>query len=326
MFDQIWPFASATFLGWPVWIWLGFLALVAGLLTFDLRVLNRRDHAIEFGESLLTTALYVAVALAFGCGVWAFAGAEAGMLYLTAFLVEKSLSLDNVFVISTIFAAFAIPLKYQHRVLLWGILGAIVMRGVMIVLGSTMILHFHWILFVFGVFLVITGVKMLLASDIGQDVGPSRLVRWVRRILPVSEAFHGHAFFARIDTVQGMRWMATPLLPALIVVEIADVVFAVDSIPAVLSITGDPFIVFSSNIFAILGLRALYSVLAVMVGRFAYLRHGLSVVLMFIGIKIFWGEWIAPVPAYVSLVATVGVLGGAVVASLLRRVLPIPLK
>ncbi|WP_337996884.1 TerC/Alx family metal homeostasis membrane protein [Oleispirillum naphthae] len=319
MFDQLWPLAGTAFMGWPVLVWCGLFVLVGGLLAFDLKVLNRTDHAIGFAESLATTLLYVAVAAAFGGGVWGFAGAEAGMLYFTAFLVEKSLSLDNVFVISTIFAAFAVPAKHQHRVLFWGILGAVVMRGAMIVLGSAMIARFHWILFAFGAFLLLSGVKALLTPPRRPDAGPPRLLAALKRLLPVTAEFHGHAFFARTP---GGRLAATPLLPALIVVEAADAIFAVDSIPAVLSITGDPFIVLSSNIFAILGLRALYSVLAVMVGRFVYLRHGLAAVLMFIGAKIFWGELVGPVPAAVSLAVTVALLGGAVAASLLRGRLP----
>ncbi|MGE4528464.1 MAG: TerC family protein [Rhodospirillaceae bacterium] len=319
MLDQLWPMAGAAFMGWPVLVWCGLFVLVGGLLAFDLRVLNRTDHAIGFTESLATTLFYVAVAAAFGGGVWHFAGAEAGMLYFTAFLVEKSLSLDNVFVISTIFAAFAVPAKYQHRVLFWGILGAVAMRGAMIVLGSAMIARFHWILFVFGGFLLLSGVKALLTPPPHPEAGSPRLLAVLKRLLPVTPEFHGHAFFVRTP---GGRLAATPLLPALIVVEAADVIFAVDSIPAVLSITGDPFIVLSSNIFAILGLRALYSVLAAMVGRFAYLRHGLAAVLIFIGAKIFWGVLVGPVPAAVSLTVTVVLLGGAVAASLLRGRLP----
>jgi len=318
MFEQFWPMAGVPFMGWPAFAWFGFFLLVGILLVFDLKVLNRTDHAVGFRESLVTTAFYVAVAAAFGGAVWAFAGAEAGMLYVTAFLVEKSLSLDNVFVMSTVFTAFAVPAKYQHRVLFWGILGAVAMRGAMIVLGSAMIARFHWILFVFGVFLVATGVKTLLVAPRPHGADTPPLFAVLKRLIPVTPDFHGHAFFARVAGAKGLVWRATPLLPALVVVEIADAIFAVDSIPAVLSITGDPFLVLSSNVFAILGLRALYSVLAVMVGRFAYLRHGLAAVLMFIGGKIFWVALVGPVPAAVSLSATVLLLGGAIAASLLR--------
>jgi tellurite resistance protein TerC len=320
MFDQLWPLAGASFMGQPVLVWCGFLALVAGLLTFDLRVLNRHDHTIGFLESLRTTGLYVAIALAFGGVLWATLGGEAGMLFVTAYLVEESLSLDNVFVISTIFAAFAIPSKYQHRVLFWGIIGVVLMRGAMILVGSVMIARFHWILFLFGGFLVITGIKMLFSShEAAEDPSQSKVVSLVKRFIPLTHEFHGHAFFARVLSAKGAsRLVATPLFPALLVVETADLLFALDSIPAVLAISTDAFIVFSSNIFAVLGLRALYSVLSVMVGRFVYLRYALAGVLMFIGAKIFWVELVGPIPAFVSLAVTVTVLGGSIVLSLLR--------
>jgi tellurite resistance protein TerC len=320
MFNQFWPLVGATFMGHPVLVWCGFLVLIGVLLTFDLRVLNRQDHTIGFMESLRATALYVAIALAFGGLLWATMGAEAGMLFVTAYLVEESLSLDNVFVISTIFAAFAIPPKYQHRVLFWGIVGVVLMRGSMILLGSVMVARFHWILFFFGGFLIVTGMKMLSAShaEAAEDPGQSKVVALAKRFIPLTHEFHGHAFFARVPSKKGnLRLVATPLFPALLVVETADLLFAVDSIPAVLAISTDAFIVFSSNIFAVLGLRALYSVLSVMVGRFVYLRYALAGVLMFIGAKIFWVELVGPIHAVVSLGVTVLVLGGSIVLSLL---------
>lgn len=319
MFDQIWPLAGTPFMGHPVMVWCLFLILVAMLLAFDLKVLNRHDHAIGFKESLRTTALYVAIALAFGGFVWWYMGHEAAILYVTAYLVEESLSLDNVFVMSAIFAAFAIPAKYQHRVLFWGIVGVVVMRGVMIAVGAAMIERFDWILYVFGAFLVFTGVRMAISHG-GPPSHPedSRLVRLVRRVIPISKEFHGHDFITQVTTAKGLRRVATPLLPALLVIEAADLVFALDSIPAVLSITPDTFIVFTSNIFAILGLRALYSVLAVMVGRFQYLHYGLSAVLVFIGCKIFWEQTIGHVPPLVSLGVTVCLLGSAIGLSLVR--------
>lgn len=306
-------------MGHPVMVWCLFLVLVAMLLAFDLRVLNRQDHAIGFKESLRTTALYVAIALAFGGFVWWYMGHEAAILYVTAYLVEESLSLDNVFVMSAIFAAFAIPAKYQHRVLFWGIVGVVLMRGVMIAVGAAMIERFDWILYVFGAFLMFTGVRMAISHS-GPPAHPedSRLVRMVRKVIPISKEFHGHDFIVQVTTAKGLRRVATPLLPALLVIETADLVFALDSIPAVLSITPDTFIVFTSNIFAILGLRALYSVLAVMVGRFQYLHYGLSAVLVFIGGKIFWEQAIGHVPPLVSLGATVCLLGSAIGLSLVR--------
>ncbi|SBW03577.1 conserved membrane hypothetical protein [uncultured Alphaproteobacteria bacterium] len=320
MFEQLWPLAATPISGHPAWLWCAFLAFVAALLVFDLRVLHRHDHVESARESLLLTALYVAIALAFGAGVWHFMGAEAGLLYVTAYLVEESLSIDNVFVMSTIFAAFAIPRQYQHRVLFWGIVGVVAMRGVMILIGAAMIAKFEWILYLFGAFLVFTGVKMALSHGQNpEQPEQSRLVRVVRKVMPITREFHGHAFFARVKTARGLRLMATPLLPALIVIETADLVFALDSIPAVLSITTDTFIVFTSNIFAILGLRALYSVLAVMVGRFRYLHYGLAGVLVFIGGKIFWAELVGHVPPALSLGVTVVLLGGAIALSLVRK-------
>lgn len=311
--------AEALWLGHPVWVWCAFLAFVAFLLIFDLRVLHRHDHVESVRDSLLITAFYVGIALAFGGGVWYVMGRDAGLLYITAYLIEESLSIDNVFVMSTIFAAFAIPRQYQHRVLFWGIIGVVAMRGAMIAVGTAMIQQFEWILFIFGAFLVFTGVKMAFThGDAPEHPEQSRLVCWVRKVIPITHQFHGHAFFARVATRRGIKLMATPLLPALIVIETADLVFALDSIPAVLSITTDTFIVFTSNIFAVLGLRALYAVLAVMVGRFVYLRYGLAAVLVFIGAKIFWADLIGPVPSAVSLAVTVLLLGGAIGASLLR--------
>jgi tellurite resistance protein TerC len=320
MLDQLWPLAGGFFMGHPVLVWCGFLVLVAGLLVFDLRVLHRHDHTIGFMESLRITGFYVAISLAFGGVLWATMGAEAGMLFVTAFLVEKTLSLDNVFVISTIFAAFAVPSRYQHRGLFWGIIGVGVMRGAMILLGGAMIARFHWVLFLFGGFLVLTGIKMLFSKhEAVEDPGQSRVVALAKRFIPLTHDYHGHAFFVRETSAAGKaRLVATPLLPALLVVEAADLLFALDSIPAVLAISTDAFVVFSSNIFAVLGLRALYSVLSVMVGRFVYLRYALSGVLMFIGAKIFWVELVGPIPAFVSLAVTVAVLGGSIALSLLR--------
>lgn len=320
MLEQLWLLAETPLSGHPVWLWCAFLGFVALLLVVDLRVLHRHDHVESARESLLFTAFYVGVALLFGAGVWYFMGAEAGLLYVTAYLVEESLSIDNVFVMSTIFAAFAIPRKYQHRVLFWGIVGVVVMRGVMILIGAAMIAKFEWILYLFGAFLVFTGAKMAFTHGQSPDhPEQSRLVRIVRKIIPITPEFHGHAFLARVKTARGLKLMATPLLPALIVIETADLVFALDSIPAVLSITTDTFIVFTSNIFAILGLRALYSVLAVMVGRFRYLHYGLAGVLVFIGGKIFWAELVGHVPPALSLGVTVALLGGAILLSLVRK-------
>lgn len=312
---------TPSFLGHPVLVWGGFLALVFALLAFDLRVVNHEDHVAGFRESLVMTGFYIAIALLFGAGIVHFMGREAGMLYLTAYLIEKSLSLDNVFVISLLFSTFSIPRKFQHRVLFWGILGALVMRGGMIAVGAAMVSRFHWVLYLFGAFLVFTGIRMLVLRDgDAGDSGHHRIATWIRHVLPMTDDIRGHDFFIRSSIHKGRRggWVATPLFAALAVIEIADVVFAVDSIPAVLALTDDAFIVFTSNIFAILGLRALYMVLAVLVERFTYLRFGLAGVLVFIGAKVFWSELVAPVPAALSLGVTAVLLGGTAMVSFIR--------
>ena len=314
-------FLLADFLGKPAWVWLMFLGIVAGLLAFDLGVLHRKQHEIEVAESLWLSAGYIAVALLFGGWVWWSMGPEAGVHYLTAFFVEKTLALDNVFVISLIFTAFAVPRLYQHRVLVWGIIGVIVLRAIVIGLGAGLVAQAAWVLYFFAAFLVFTGVKMLFAG--GHDSAgmvDNPLIRFARRRLRVTDELHGDRFSVRLPDPANpsrTRWHATPLLLALIAVEFADLVFAIDSVPAVLAITSDPFIVYTSNIFAILGLRALYFALAAMVHRFAYLKYALALVLVFIGGKIFWHSMVGKVDPLVSLGVTAVLLIGGVVASLL---------
>lgn len=309
------------FAGTPIWAWGGFFSIVIGLLVLDLGVLNKRDHEIGVRESLTLSAFYVSVACLFGAGVWFWFGAEKGLEFFTGYAIEKSLSLDNVFVISLIFTTFAVPRLYQHRVLFWGILGVIVMRGLMIGLGTALLVKFHWLLFIFGGFLIVTGIRMLCAKDhddIAIQTHP--IVLWLRRHIRITEKLHGHDFLVRLpDATTGRSMLyATPLLLTLIVVEIADLIFAVDSVPAVFAITRDPFIVYTSNIFAILGLRALYFALAAVIYRFVYLKYALSIVLIFIGGKIFYAELIGKVPAALSLSVTFGLLALGVIVSLLK--------
>ncbi|RXZ44266.1 TerC family protein [Crenobacter cavernae] len=278
---------SEMFIGYPVWVWLMFMGLVVALLAFDLGVLHKDQHEIGVKESLKLSAFYIAMGVAFGGWLWWYRGADTGMQYFTGYLIEKSLSLDNVFVISLIFGSLAVPRLYQHRVLFWGILGVIVMRAVMIGLGAALVAEFQWMLVVFGLFLVATGVKMLLADEQPMSLENDRAYQWLRGHLRLTPTLHEQHFWVRGEQ-HGLakgRW-ATPLLLALIMVESADVVFAVDSIPAIFAITQDPFIVYTSNIFAVLGLRALYFTLAAMVHRFHYLKYALSVVLVFIGAKV----------------------------------------
>jgi len=308
-------------LGKPAWAWMAFGAIVVGLLALDLGVLNRKAHEISIPESLRLSAFYIAVALVYGAWVWWYAGAQAGSEYLTAYVVEKSLSLDNVFVISLIFTYFAIPRAYQHRVLFWGIIGVIVLRGLMIGAGTALVSQFHWVLYLFGAFLVFTGIKMLFTNeDAPADLGQNRLIAFLRRHLRVTDSLEGERFWVRrADPATGRaRWFATPLFLALVVVEASDLLFAVDSVPAVLAISTDPFIVYTSNIFAILGLRALYFALAAMVHRFAYLKVALAGVLIFIGGKIFYADLFGKMPSAVSLGVTFGLLTLGVVVSRLR--------
>lgn len=308
-------------LGTPLWAWGAFGAIVVALLAFDLGVLHKEDREIGVRESLWLSAGYVAMACIFGAGVWWAFGAEHGIDFYTGFFVEKSLSLDNVFVISLIFSAFAIPRIYQHRVLFWGIMGVIVMRGAMIGVGAALIAKFHWILYFFGLFLVVTGIRMLFAKEQhAKKIEDHPLVKFLRRHIRISDRLHGHDFTVKLPDAKTGRivWHATPLLLALILIEGADIVFAVDSVPAVFAITQDPFIVYTSNIFAILGLRALYFALAAIIHRFAYLKYALAAVLIFIGAKIFYSEFVEKVPALLSLGVTFGLLAAGVVVSMVK--------
>ncbi len=313
-------FLMIDWLGKPVWMWLAFMGLVVVLLALDLGVLHRKQREIAVRESLLLSAGYIALGLAFGGWVWWQLGETAGLNYLTGFVVEKSLAMDNVFVIAMIFTYFAIPRLYQHRVLFWGILGVIVLRAIMIGLGAAIVSEFSWVLYVFAAFLVLTGVKMWLSADKEYDVGASPILRWVSGKLRVTDGLRGEKFWVReTDPATGKTSLfITPLLLALAMVEIVDVVFAVDSVPAIFAITTDPFIVYTSNIFAILGLRALYFALAAMVHRFHYLKYALSVLLVFIGAKIFAADMlgIAKIPPAVSLGVTFAILAAGVAVSL----------
>ncbi|MBB5694659.1 TerC family protein [Muricoccus pecuniae] len=313
-------FLLAEWLGTPAWMWLGFLGLVVALLAFDLGVLHRENHEIGVSESLRLSALYIALGLGFGGLVWWHLGAESGMNYLTGFVVEKTLAMDNVFVIAMIFSFFAVPRIYQHRVLFWGILGVIVLRAIMIGFGAALVTSFSWVLYLFAAFLVATGVKMLLSDGAEKPLDQNPLLRLMKRRLNVTETHHGERFFVRLPhPVTGRPALfVTPLFLALVMVEVADVIFAVDSVPAIFAITTDPFIVYTSNIFAILGLRALYFALAAMIHRFEYLKVALAAVLIFIGSKIFLADMLglAKIPPAISLGVTFGILVAGVAYSL----------
>ncbi|MBY0365747.1 MAG: TerC family protein, partial [Burkholderiaceae bacterium] len=279
---------------------------------------HKDDHEIGVRESLLLSAGYISVAVAFGAYVWWFLGAQSGMDYYTGFMIEKSLSMDNVFVIALIFSFFAIPRQYQHRVLFWGILGVIVLRALMIGLGATLVSQFSGVLYLFGAFLVLTGIKMWFMVDHEPDIANNPLLKWLKRHLRVTEGLRGSAFWVReADPRTGrVERFATPLLLALLLVEFVDLIFAVDSVPAIFAITTDPFIVYTSNIFAILGLRALYFALAAMIHRFKYLKYALALVLVFIGGKIFLVGFIGKLPALLSLGVTFGLIAGGVAVSM----------
>lgn len=307
-------------MGKPLWLWLSFLGIVLVLLAFDLGVLNRRDHEIGVKESLRLSAFYITVALLFGGWVWWSMGETAAVQYYTGFFIEKSLSLDNVFVISLIFSYFAVPRDLQHRVLFWGILGVIVLRGLMIGAGAALVSEFQWVLYVFGAFLLVTGVKMLFTVDQEPDIAGNPALRFLRRHLRITDGFRSHHFFVREPVIAGGPPLlaATPLFLALMMIEFADLIFAVDSVPAIFAITTDPYIVYTSNIFAILGLRALYFALAAMVHRFRYLKYALALVLVFIGGKIFYTQFFGKPDPLLSLGVTLGLIAGGVVVSLLK--------
>ncbi|MGV1682689.1 TerC family protein [Sphingopyxis sp. NJF-3] len=316
-------FLFADWLGTPVWFWLAFLGLVIALTAFDLGILNKENREMGIAESLKLSALYIGIALAFGGWIWAAKGGEAGLQYYTGFFIEKALSIDNIFVISLIFATFAIPARYQYRALLWGIVAVIVLRGIMIAGGAALVTEYHWLLYVFAAFLVFTGVKMLFASEKPMDVAGNPVVRWLSRRIPITQDLHGEKFFVRApDARTGkLALAATPLFLALVVINLADLVFAVDSVPAIFAITTDTFIVYTSNIMAILGLRALYFALAAMVHRFHYLKYALALVLVFIGSKIFVADFLmsgAKFPPLISLGVTVALIAGGVVWSLVK--------
>jgi len=316
--DSLLPFFSADFLGKPAWVWLAFVGVVVALLAFDLGVLHKDDKEIGVRESLLLSAGYISAAMIFGAWVWWYLGAQSGMDYYTGFMIEKSLSMDNVFVIALIFSFFAIPRQYQHRVLFWGILGVIVLRAIMIGLGATLVSQFSWVLYLFGAFLIFTGIKMWIIADHVPDIANNPLLKFLKRHMRVTDGLRGNAFWVQEPDPAGGKVVrfATPLLLALVLVEFVDLVFAVDSVPAIFAITTDPFIVYTSNIFAILGLRALYFALAAMIHRFKYLKYALALVLVFIGTKIFLVGIIGKVAPAISLSVTFGLIAGGVLVSL----------
>lgn len=341
--DSLNAFFTADFLGKDLWVWLAFLAGVVTLLVFDLGVLNRKSHEIGIKESLRLSAFYIAIGLGFAGIIWmlydnasptgsidpqilAVTGADRALtaveLYLTGFAVEKTLALDNIFVISLVFTHLAIPRLYQHQVLFWGILGVIILRAMMIGLGAALVSQFAWVLYFFAVFLILTGVVMLLKGDKEPDISQNKILNWLKRHMNVTNELHGNRFRVELpDPKTGrLRWFATPLLLALLFVELVDIVFAVDSVPAIFAITSDPYIVYTSNIFAILGLRALFFALSAMVHRFQYLKYAVAMTLIFIGSKIFLGDFFphGKFPALWSLLITLSLIASGIFYSLYK--------
>lgn len=307
----------------PLWMWGAFLGLVLALLALDLGVLNKKDREIGVRESLVLSSFYIGVSLIFSLWIWHQFGAESASLYLTGYVVEKALALDNIFVISLIFSYFAIPRIYQHRVLFWGILGVIILRGIMIGLGTALITQFSWILYIFAAFLVYTGFKMLFMSDDTPDISNNFVFQFMKKHFRTTDELHGHDFFVKKEDPKNpgqMVWFMTPLFVALVVIEFVDVIFAVDSVPAIFALTNDPYIIYTSNIFAILGLRSLYFALAAMIHRFEYLKQALALVLVFIGGKVFVADLLGldKVPAPVSLSITFALILGGVLYSLYK--------
>jgi tellurite resistance protein TerC len=297
-----------------LWLWVGFNAFVLAMLAVDLLIFHKEAHEVRVREAATWSLVWIALALLFGVGVYQLMGRDAGLEYFAGYLIEKALSVDNIFVFILIFSFFRVPARYQHRVLFWGILGALLMRGAMIAAGAYLIQQFHWIIYLFGAFLVFTGVRMATQTEHDLDPESNFAIRLIRRLVPVTNVYHGQQFFVREEAGPATRLVATPLFIVLVLVETTDLIFAVDSIPAIFAITQEPFIVYSSNVFAILGLRALYFLLADVIDRFHYLKVGLSVVLVFVGLKMLAVD-VYKVPIGLSLGIIVFVLGVSMAAS-----------
>src|SRR5512136_602058 len=297
-----------------IWLWIGFNVFVLAMLALDLGVFHRKAHVVKFRESIAWTFVWVVLALLFNAGVWHYYGSQKALQFFTGYLIEKSLSVDNIFVFALLFSYFAVPPVYQHKVLFWGILGALVMRAIMIAAGAALIAKFTWIIYVFGAFLILTGIKMVVKRE--EEIHPERnpVVRWFKRLMPVTANYREDKFFVREN---GLR-MATPLFVVLLLVEFSDLIFAVDSIPAIFAVTTDPFIVYTSNVFAILGLRSLYFALAGVMNKFHYLKIGLGVVLSFVGVKMMLAHSPYKIDTLVSLAVVVGIIAASIVASVLR--------
>jgi tellurite resistance protein TerC len=296
----------------PILFWVGFIAFVLAMLALDLGVFHRKPHEVRPKEAGIWVSVWVALALAFAAGLHFWAGKHVALTFLTGYVIEEALSADNIFVMVLIFEYFRVPKNCQHRVLFYGILGALIMRGLFIAAGAALVSNFHWVLYVFGALLVVTGIRMAIKSDDEFDGEQNRMVKMVRKYLPISADFHGKHFFI----MENGRRIATPLLLVLVLVEFTDLIFAIDSIPAIFGVTTDPFLVFTSNIFAVMGLRSLYFLLAAVVDRFHLLKYGLALILTFVGFKMLTEKWIE-IDVGLSLGIILGVLAASVLASLI---------
>lgn len=296
------------------WLWIAFNAFILVMLALDLGVFHRKSHVVSLRESLAWTGIWVALALVFNVGVWHYAGQARALEFFTGYVIEKSLSVDNVFVFALLFSYFAVPSVHQHKVLFWGILGALIMRATMIAIGAVLITRFAWIIYIFGAFLIVTGIKMILKRE--EKLHPDRnpIVNWFKKLMPVTPDFRGDKFFVYENGVR----MATPLFVVLLLIEFTDLIFAVDSIPAIFAVTKSPFIVYTSNVFAILGLRSLYFALAGVMDKFRYLKTGLGVVLTFVGVKMILAHTPWKIDTAISLGAITLILATSVGLSLLR--------
>ncbi|MBK8225050.1 MAG: TerC family protein [Candidatus Obscuribacter sp.] len=304
-----------------IWLWSGFGILIVSMLTLDLGIFNRRAHEPTFKEAAIWSAVWVSLALGFNAVIYYFMGAQPAVEFLTGYLIEKALSVDNIFVFVMLFSVFAVPIKFQHRVLFWGIIGAFLMRGIMIALGAYLIEQFHWVIYLFGAILVFTGAKMALQNHNSTiDTKNNLIVRWFRKFMPVTDTYREDKFFVKEKSLRAEDagqavWFATPLFLVLLLVEATDLIFAVDSIPAIFAVTRDPFLVFSSNVFAILGLRSMYFMLAGIVHRFHLLKFGLAFILVFVGAKMLFID-IYKIPVLLSLAVIAVTVAASVVLSL----------
>jgi tellurite resistance protein TerC len=298
----------------PIWAWGVFLLVVIAMLMVDLGVFHRKAHVLSMREATIWSIVWVVVALVFNAIVWVWLGHQKALEFFTGYLVEKALSADNIFVFAVLFNYFAVPPEYRHRVLFWGVLGAIVFRLTFILAGTALLKKFHWVIYIFGIIVIVSGIKLLMRKDGEIDPERNPVLRLARRFLPITPNYHGQKFFVRLNG----KFMATPLMLVLLVVESTDIVFAIDSIPAIFAITRDPFIVFTSNVCAILGLRALYFLLEGMIRLFRYLDEGLAVILVFIGIKMLASEFYK-IPTWVALGFVAAVLAITIALSLMAE-------